>query len=362
MGDETPKYLNSPETPVFYKGQELYGLFQARKSVRNLERLLVVEGYMDVLALAQFDIRNVVATLGTATTPEHLQRLFRAVPEVVFCFDGDRAGRAAAWRAMENSLPILKEGRVVRFMFLPGGEDPDSLVRKEGREGFERRITQAATFSDFLYEGLMEKADIGTDVGKAQLVELARPYLSKIQASVLRYMMITRLADLLKMVPDKLETLLNGSTSRENPSSPKKKTKKRTWVDISLVGKAMLLLLHRPELASRAGEPQQFMEIQTRGMDLLIQLLDLLQEKPHLNCAAILEQHSDDENWRYLGKLAQITPDLPPELYESEFDGILTKLVEEQDQVRMDALTSKPFHELSEEEKIEIRQGPRLKK
>lgn len=144
LGDDKPKYLNSPETPVFHKGQELYGLFEARKNNRNLDEIIVVEGYMDVIALAQQGLRNAVATLGTATSEEHMKRLFRVVPSVLFCFDGDQAGRNAAWRALEATLPSLQDGRRARFLFLPEGEDPDTLVRSEGTDAFRARIHQHA--------------------------------------------------------------------------------------------------------------------------------------------------------------------------------------------------------------------------
>ena len=193
LGDDTPKYLNSPETPIFHKGRELYGLFEARKQVRQLDRLLVVEGYMDVVALAQFGVRNAVATLGTATTGEHLEQLFRVVPEVVFCFDGDRAGLAAAWRALENALPVLREGREARFLFLPEGDDPDSFIRREGADTFGERAANAIPFSDFLFEHLAGSVDMESIDGRARLVEQAKPLLTRLQPGVFRRMMVHQL-------------------------------------------------------------------------------------------------------------------------------------------------------------------------
>ena len=154
LGDDKPKYLNSPETPLYHKGRELYGLYEARKAGGKIERLLVVEGYMDVVALAQYGILNAVATLGTATTQEHLELIFRTCSQVVFCFDGDRAGRDAGWKALQTTLPVMRDGREVRFLFLPDGEDPDSLVRKEGRNGLEQRLDQALPLSEFLFQQL----------------------------------------------------------------------------------------------------------------------------------------------------------------------------------------------------------------
>lgn len=174
LGDDKPKYLNSPETPVFHKGQELYGLFEARKHNRNLDEIMVVEGYMDVIALAQQGLRNAVATLGTATSEEHVRRLFRLVPSILFCFDGDQAGRKAAWRALEATLPSLEDGRRARFLFLPEGEDPDSLVRKEGTDAFRARITQhAQPLADYFFQQLTLEADPASLEGKAHLATLA---------------------------------------------------------------------------------------------------------------------------------------------------------------------------------------------
>ncbi len=208
LGDETPKYLNSPETSVFHKGHELYGLFQARKSVRKLERLIVVEGYMDVVALAQFGIRNCVATLGTSTTQEHLERMFRIVDEVVFCFDGDRAGREAAERALNNALGVMREGWQLRFMFVPDGDDPDSLVRREGSTAFEQRVEKAQEFSGFFYEVLSRQVDISSVSGRARLVDLARPLLEQLRSGVLRQMMQDELARVAQIDSIRLDSLL----------------------------------------------------------------------------------------------------------------------------------------------------------
>jgi DNA primase len=180
LGKDEPKYLNSPETPLFHKGRELYGLYEARQALRHIDRLLVVEGYMDVVGLREAGIPWAVATLGTATTPEHLERLFRVTEEVVFCFDGDRAGRQAAWRALENTLPTLGEGRQVRFLFLPEGEDPDSLVRTEGAEAFTARLARALPLSDYLHDELAARVDMDSMDGRARLAELAKPLVAKV--------------------------------------------------------------------------------------------------------------------------------------------------------------------------------------
>ena len=196
LGDEKPKYLNSPESPIFHKGKELYGLFEARQANRKLSRILVVEGYMDVVALAQQGITNAVATLGTATTSDHMQRLFKVVPEVIFCFDGDDAGRRAAWRALESTLSNMQDGRQARFLFLPQGEDPDSMVRKEGSESFVERIkSQAISLDNLLFRELESELDLTTMDGRARLAKLAQPYIDKLPEGLFRQLLLKKLSD-----------------------------------------------------------------------------------------------------------------------------------------------------------------------
>jgi DNA primase len=190
-----PKYLNSPETALFQKSRELYGWYFARK-IRPLQKIIVVEGYMDVVALTQYGIQNAVATLGTATTHKHLTQLFRNVPEIIFCFDGDQAGQKAAWRALETVLPLLQEGRQVRFVFLPQGYDPDNLVRFEGTQNFNNRLAQATALSDFLFDTLTQQVDMRSIDGRARLVELAKPLLKQLPAGPYHELMLQKLSQL----------------------------------------------------------------------------------------------------------------------------------------------------------------------
>ncbi|MFO0450425.1 MAG: DNA primase, partial [Pseudomonadota bacterium] len=203
-----PKYLNSPETPLFHKGRELYGLYEARQQLRNIARLLVVEGYMDVVRLAQAGIHYAVATLGTSTTPEHLNRMFRVCGDVVFCFDGDKAGRTAAWRALETALPFAKEGRQLKFLFLPEGHDPDTLVAEEGREAFEARVEHAMPLSEYLVTHLASQVELDTVDGRARLAEIARPLLGRVPEGVYRELLVDRLAREVKMPAPRLAALL----------------------------------------------------------------------------------------------------------------------------------------------------------
>lgn len=209
MGDGMPKYLNSPETEIFHKGRQLYGLYEAQQKNPELKRLLVVEGYMDVVALAQFGIDYTVASLGTSTTADHIQLLFRATDQVVCCYDGDRAGRDAAWRALETALPYLDDGRQLRFMFLPDGEDPDTLVRQEGKAAFEQRIEQAMPLSAFLFDSLLQQVDMSTPDGRAKLSTLALPLIGQVPGETLRLYLRQQLGNKLGLLDDsQLDRLL----------------------------------------------------------------------------------------------------------------------------------------------------------
>jgi len=337
LDNSTPKYLNSPESPVFHKGRELYGLFEARKAVRHLERILVVEGYMDVVALAQFDINYVVATLGTATTHEHLERLFRTVPEVVFCFDGDRAGREAAWRALENTLPVLRDGREARFLFLPEGEDPDSLVRKIGSAAFEACIAGAVHLSDFFFDRLSGQLALDSIDGRARLVDLARPLLAKLPDSMFHQLMVERLAELAHTRPGRLAGHLEPRpTSPENaPRTPRRqpRTDKK-----SAVRQAVEILLHQPPLAAKLQRPAFLEQCDLPGAPLLLELLDLLCNQPELNTAAILEHWRNREESRYLSRLASWTPELEnPDLLH-DLQGLITDIQRQHIEKRLEFL------------------------
>jgi DNA primase len=223
LGDGEPKYLNSPETPLFSKGRELYGLFLARNAIRDAGKVIVVEGYMDVVALAQHGVENVVATLGTATTPIHVHKLFRLTDTIVFCFDGDNAGRKAAWRALENTLPVLADGKNAVFLFLPEGEDPDDFVRKRGKVEFEDLIGRATPLSDFLLAELAAQHPPATTEGRAALVAAARPLLGTLTAPILGSLLRRRLAGLTGLPEDELRHLLKtpgGAMPRSADSTP----------------------------------------------------------------------------------------------------------------------------------------------
>lgn len=354
LGAGEPKYLNSPETPVFHKGREIYGLFRAREAIRREQRVVVVEGYMDVVALAQFGIDYSVATLGTATTRDHLERIFRFAPEVIFCFDGDRAGREAAWRALEQALPVLHEGRQVGFLFLPEGEDPDSLVRREGRETFERRLQQAVPLPDYLFRTLAEQVDLGRLDGRARLVELARPLLTRLPSGVLRQMMLDRLSEISQVSTEKLSKLLINATK-----TPLKSSQNRPQAGLrppSLVRQAIALLLQHPGLAKDVTQAESLRELDMPGVPLLMGLLDMLREqRVAANMASILERFRGSEHQHSLEKLAAWDyPGRQPDV-ESEFRGAMAGLYRAWIRQRTEGLLRKQrLQGLDTEEKKEL--------
>jgi DNA primase len=327
LDDSEPKYLNSPETPVFHKGREVYGLDLARAAIHREKRVLVVEGYMDVLALAQFGVDFAVATLGTATTREHLHALFRLSPDVIFCFDGDRAGREAAWRALETALPTMQDGRQVSFLLLPEGEDPDSLVRKEGAQGVSARLAQARSLPDFLFDELQKQVDVRRLDGRARLAELARPLLAKLPQGVLQQMMVQRLADFSGVGADKLLDLVVGKTSpRASRGAPASKAQLRK--PPSLVRTAIALLLHQPTLAQAVGDTSDLAALDMPGIPLLLSLVDLLKSQPGLTTGALIERFRDSEYRVAIEKLLEWPhPALQRELnLEAELSGTLGQL------------------------------------
>jgi DNA primase len=247
-----PKYLNSPETPLFSKGRELYGLFQARPAIRTSGKVVVVEGYMDVVALAQHGVEYAVATLGTATTPVHAQKLFRMTDTVVFCFDGDEAGRRAAWRALENTLPVLMDGKQARFLFLPEGEDPDDAVRARGREAFEAMVESALPLSDFLLDELSRRSPPRSSEGRAALVAAAKPLLASLQAPVLAALLRRRLAQIVGLPERDMTALMPVATDAPAPSVRPTATRSAP----SLVRDLVKCVLSEPELARKLELPR----------------------------------------------------------------------------------------------------------
>ncbi len=326
MGEETPKYLNSPETPIFQKGRELYGLYQARQQKRELDRIYIVEGYMDVLALAQFGINNSVATLGTAATPEHLEKLFRHSAQLVFCFDGDDAGRKAAWRALELCLPLLKEGRQTLFRFMPQGDDPDTFVRREGHETFEDR-RQLVPLTDHLLERLKTEHDVRTREGRASLLEQAIPFVRKLPASALRQLLIQDLATLGQIEVEALKAMCQSQGS--NRPAARRMAPRPQNASLSPVRKAIRLCLNYPEMVREIGNPEDLKVVDELGMPFLLELLCYIQQRDKTTTANILEHWRDTRYEIHLKQLLEEEELISdPELVRLKFRDITTTLID----------------------------------
>lgn len=354
-----PKYLNSPETSLFHKGQELYGLYEARQSRQALNRLLIVEGYMDVVRLHQAGVTYALATLGTATTAEHLGRIFRLTSEVVFCFDGDRAGRAAAWRALENALPQARDGRQLRFMFLPEGHDPDSLVGEEGKEAFERRLASALPLSEYLVEHLAQQVDLEHIDGRARLAELAKPLLQKIVPGIYRELLIDRLAQSVRMPAPKLASLLLPSADEAESERPRR-AKLGTALSSgrgSLVRQAVAMLLNVPDAAQYVQGAERLAGSTQPGVSLLAELIADLKQRPAPHKAAVVERWRERPEGVHLMKLAS-TESLvsDPKAAGRELQTAVEKLLHETGPAeRTDQLLRKADEAgLTAEEKLEL--------
>jgi DNA primase len=314
-----PKYLNSPETALFHKGRELYGLYEVRLERAPLTRLMIVEGYMDVVRLHQAGVTYAVATLGTSTTPEHLKRAFRLVREIIFCFDGDKAGRAAAWRALGNALPETQAGRELKFLFLPEGEDPDSLVGKEGKAAFEARYTSALPLSEYLVAHLTATIDVSHADGKARFVAEARPLLERVPAGPYRELLLDRLAQAISVSAERFMTIVGPvgapeSNARAAPP-PQRATTARSAGRGGLVRQSVQNLLHFPGIAARisAADRNGLDAVNEPGTEVLRELLDALQTQPALHAAQLLERWRDQPLGERLARLAAETPMLEDE-------------------------------------------------
>ncbi|GAA4858219.1 DNA primase [Luteimonas vadosa] len=348
--DASPKYLNSPETALFHKGRELYGLWQARQANQKLERLVVVEGYMDVVALFQHDVTQAVATLGTATTPDHAELLFRNAPDVFFCFDGDEAGRRAAGKAMESVLPRMRDGRQAFFLFLPEGEDPDTIVRNEGAGGFEARLREATPLSRFFFDGLSDGINLGTLDGKARLAERAKPLLAQIPDGAFGDLMQQRLTELTGIGARASSAGTHVPTQRAR-SAVHRNTPKR-----SLVRSAIELLLQQPQLALELQPPYRFVTLRQPGVELLTELVAVVCARPDIRTGALLEHFEGREEVAALQKLA--SQSIPGEAahWRQSFLDAMAQLDRLTLQQRIDELQAKQRESgLDEADKAELR-------
>jgi DNA primase len=351
-----PKYLNSPETALFHKGRELYALHEARRARTNLERLLVVEGYMDAVRLHQSGIPYAVATLGTATTAEHLRRIFRLVREVVFSFDGDRAGRAAAWRALQNALPEAREGREIRFLFLPEGHDPDSLVGEEGREAFERRLHSTLPLSEYLVRELSEEIDLTHADGRARFAESARPLIAKVPEGVYRELLTARVGEMVGLTAERLQALWAGAGTASDGTAAAtsdiragsaRADRPRTHLSAgrgSLVRQAITRLVRFPSIAGAIGAAERagVDTCEEPGIELLRGLLDDLRVRPLSVPAQVLERWADRSGGEHLGRLLEREEVLGDASAAAlELKAALAKLADQAVERRLEALETR---------------------
>ncbi len=340
-----PKYLNSPETPLFHKGRELFALWQVKQANVRLVRLLVVEGYMDVIALHQHGLPIAVATLGTSTSADHAELLFRAAPDVYFCFDGDKAGRAAAWRALESVLPRLRDGRQAMFLFLPDGEDPDSLVREEGKAGFEQRLQSAMPLSEYFFEELGHDVNLSSLDGRARLAERARPLLAKLPDGAFRDLMLLEL------------TRRTGVQSAGSVREVATRVLPRAVAKRSLVRGVIALLLAQPGLAEQVAPPYPFAALNKPGVDLLIELLELARARPGISTASLLEHFAERPEAAALHKLALVEFPADSDKLREEFADALIQLARQTVAARISELTGRQAETgLNDAEKAELRE------
>lgn len=354
--EDTPKYYNSPETPVFQKGHELYGLFMARRAIRDAGRVLVVEGYMDVVALAQYGIDYAVAALGTATTPFHIAKLMRQTDEIVFSFDGDKAGRTAAWRAVMNALPAIKDGLKLRFLFLPAEHDPDSFVREFGKEAFEAEMKQAMPLSQYIIQHLSEHNPLASQEDKVQFLNDAEPILKQIQAP--RYAMLLRkkVAEMTGLAQGEMQRMLK----LPNPAKAQQKAvRQRARTPLSLYVRLALMLLMQPQLAQAALLEQVVGESDEAQMLRVVMRAAIAKpdSRPVVLLQMIAPYISEVLRHQLQRELSLLDESLD---FALEFEGACTQLSDmaliAREKSLLGQLTEKPFSMLSEEEREALRQ------
>ncbi len=341
LDDSLPKYLNSPETAIFSKSKELYGLCELLQKKSRPERILVVEGYMDVIALAQYGISYAVAALGTATSKTQIELLFRFTNELVFCFDGDNAGRQAAWKATEAALPCLRDGRQIKIMLLPQGQDPDSLVRLEGVSGFQARINAANVLSDYFFEYVGGELDLTTIEGRAQLMSAARPQMEKIPAGFFKEMMGRRLKE---MTGSGLPGVASNAVviNRNQGRKAGREAQQRP----SLLRKVLAFLIQHPRLGYLVNQQRLDLEgFSFAGQELLDDVLRVIAlEKPE-NSAILLESYRGSAHEKTVKVLAGMPLNVPEGGESAELSGALSQFLRQVRQEKLSELLAKESRE-----------------
>jgi len=348
--EDNPKYLNSPETEIFHKSYELYGLNFVLKSSSSNKMILVVEGYMDVVSLAQHGVNNAVATLGTAITEHHIQSLVKYTEEIIYCFDGDEAGKKAAWRALEVSLPKLSKGNQFKFLFLPDGEDPDTMVSRVGANAFNQLLANAMPLSDFLIEHLLKQADYRSIDGQSRLVEIARPLMAKVPQGSYTNLLASRLSEYVQLSSDEIIKQVFPKT--RNNQQIKNVDKFLSTEKPSSIRVAIAMLLEQPRLALAVNNPEKFTRLNMPGVALFEKLLVFIKENPNITTGGLLEHWGDQQESRFLRRILQWEHFVPDAGCEAEFQDALRALVEKLRQQEIDELTLRSQRSgLSPEEK-----------
>lgn len=348
--EQKPKYLNSPETVIFQKNRELYGLHQILSQQKSVDYIIVVEGYMDVIALAQHGIMNAVATLGTATSTYHIQLLAKHTKSLIFCFDGDNAGKQAAWRGLENSLPHLNLGLDASFMFLPDEHDPDSLVRTEGKESFLTRLKQATPLHRFFFDSLAKDLNLLKPAGKTQLINLAKPFLQKMNEGSYKQLLIEDLARLTHIETHRLEQLITDQS--KNTIQKQMITITRTPIRI-----AVALLLQHPDIYAQSIQHIDSNLLNPEEHELLLTVLQQLAANPKANTATLIESWRNHPYFDSINKLAAWDHQVPEQELLKEFIDIVLFLQKQSSESLIRQLLNKSRqHGLSESEKIKLQE------
>jgi DNA primase len=352
--NDSPKYLNSPETSLFHKGRELYGLYEVQQQRPKANTILVVEGYMDVVMLAEHGVANAVATLGTATSREHIQSLFKAAPEIVFCFDGDRAGRDAAWRALENALPELDDRHQIKFLFLPQDEDPDSYIRKHGRDRFLSLLTSATSLATYLFDTLKQRFDANTLDGRALLAVEAKSLIGKTQDNLFRKLLLNELSNITHLDPEQLGA---GKTGVSFQRQPRRQPHHRLQLEMNNMRKAVAALLTRPTLAQNLELPDILRTLDNPGIELLFDIINICRTEPGLTAGRLVQRYQEDESPHAatLSKLAAYEfPVSDDGAIERELTGALKQLekeaLEQRYQQLMEKMSNKTIDEAEKQE------------
>lgn len=320
-----PKYLNSPETPIFQKGRELYGLHQALTLHRALERIILVEGYMDVIALFQHGVTYAAATLGTATTSHHLQRLIHYTSEIIFCFDGDEAGRTAAWRALIVTLPFMNDQLQVRFLFLPNGEDPDSYIRKVGKDQFEKNLAASTSLSDFFFSTLGQQADLATIEGRARFAASALPHLQKLPDGIFQSIMLEELSKRARVDIDELRHKVRKGETIITPILPEQEVPLPKIKLPQPIRLALALLVQDPSLVKMIKDPLPKSELP--AYSFLLNLIEIIQEKPHITTGGLLEHWRGQKEEAFIAKLAHWQHQIPDSGINHGFTGAMRQII-----------------------------------